>query len=47
LAVTNFKIYPGTIRETIAEMFAEGINKALSQTEAGGCEVANFGDVSD
>ena len=33
LAASNFKLFPGSNRETSAEQFADQINKALSQIE--------------
>lgn len=44
LAATNVKLYPGTSRDTSAEQFAEQINKAISQIEAGDYEVVNLED---
>jgi hypothetical protein len=35
LGVTNIKLFPGSSRDTTPEQFAEEINKALSQLEAG------------
>jgi len=35
LGVTNIKLFPGSNRDTSAEQFAEEINKAISQIEAG------------
>lgn len=35
LNVNNLKLFPGANRESTAEQFAEQINKALSQIEAG------------
>jgi hypothetical protein len=42
LAVSNIKLYPGTSRETTAEQFAEQINNAISQIEAGDFEVVDL-----
>lgn len=44
LRVTNLKLFPGNNRESSAEQFAEQINKALSQIEAGDYELANVND---
>lgn len=38
LNVTNIKLFPGSSRDTTADQFAEQINKALSQIEAGDFE---------
>lgn len=35
LAVTNIKLFPGSNRETTVEMFADQINRAISQLESG------------
>jgi hypothetical protein len=35
LRVTNLKLFPGTVRETTAEQYADQINKALSLMEVG------------
>lgn len=35
LAVSDFKMYPGTDRDVSKEQFAEQINKVLAQIEAG------------
>jgi len=42
LAVTNIKFFPGSNRDTVAEQFAEQINKALSQLESGDFEEINL-----
>ncbi|WP_133248031.1 hypothetical protein [Comamonas sp. JNW] len=35
LGVTNLKLFPGTNRDASPELFAEQINKSLSQIENG------------
>lgn len=42
LKVSNIKLFPGASRDTTAEQFAEQINKAISQLEAGDFEVASI-----
>jgi len=42
LAATNIKLYPGTNRDTGAEQFAEQLNKAISQIEAGDFDVVDL-----
>jgi hypothetical protein len=42
LGVTNIKLFPGSSRDTTPEQFAEEINKAISQVEAGGYEDVNL-----
>jgi hypothetical protein len=39
LAVSDFKMYPGTSRDVSKEQFAEQINKVLAQIEAGDYEL--------
>ncbi len=39
LAVQNIKLFPGSSRDVTPEQFAEQINKALSQIEAGEFEL--------
>ena len=39
LAVSDFKMYPGTSRDVTKEQFAEQINKVLAQVEAGDYDV--------
>lgn len=39
LAVSDFKMYPGTARDVSKEQFAEQINKVLAQIEAGDYEL--------
>lgn len=41
LAVTNIKLFPGSNRDTTPEQFADEINKAISQIEAGDFEIVN------
>jgi hypothetical protein len=38
LGATNVKLFPGSSRDTTPEQFAEEINKAISQVEAGDYE---------
>lgn len=42
LAASNFKLFPGSSRETSAEQFAEQVNKAISQIEAGDFELMDL-----
>jgi anthranilate/para-aminobenzoate synthase component I len=42
LAVTNIKLFPGSSRETSPEEFAEEINKAISQIEAGDYQLVDL-----
>lgn len=42
LGATNIKLFPGTSRDTTPEQFAEEINKAISQIEAGDYEEVNL-----
>lgn len=44
MGVTNLKFYPGTDRDTTVEKFAEQINKAISQVEAGDFEEVDCND---
>ena len=39
LAAQNIKLFPGSSRDVTPEQFAEQINKALSQIEAGEFEL--------
>lgn len=39
LAVSDFKMYPGTSRDVPKEQFAEQINKVLAQIEVGDYEL--------
>lgn len=39
LAVSDFKMYPGTSRDVSKEQFAEQVNKVLAQIEAGEYEL--------
>ena len=41
LAVSDFKMYPGTSRDVSKEQFAEQINKVLAQIEAGDYELVD------
>lgn len=41
LAVSDFKMYPGTSRDVTKEQFAEQINKVLAQLEAGDYELVD------
>lgn len=42
LKVSNFKMFPGSNRDTTAEQFAAQINKMVSQIEAGDFEMIDF-----
>lgn len=45
LATANFKLYPGTNRDSTPEEVAEQINKAISQIRAGDAqEVTSYED---
>jgi hypothetical protein len=44
LAASNFKLFPGSSRETSAEQFAEQVNKAISQIEAGDFDLMDLDD---
>jgi len=35
LGVSNIKLFPGSSRDTTPEQFAEEVNKAISEVEAG------------
>ncbi len=42
LGVTNIKLFPGSNRDTTLEQFAEQINKAISQLDAGDYEIVDL-----
>jgi hypothetical protein len=42
--VSNFKMFPGSSRDTTAEQFSSQINKVISQIESGDFEIIEFGD---
>jgi hypothetical protein len=44
LRASNFKIFPGTSRETGPQQIAEQVNKVLSQLEEGDFEVVETED---
>ena len=43
LEATNVKLFPGSSRDTTPEQFAEELNKAISQIEAGEFEEIDLG----
>lgn len=42
LGVSNFKLYPGTSRETTAEDIAKEINQAVAQIASGDFDALDF-----
>ena len=44
LNASNFKIFPGSSRDTTAEQFAAQINRMLSQVEAGDFDIVELSE---